>query len=128
MGTQGKVIATTVIWAAFTLIMIYADVDTNSFINLAILAGAAMISTVAVWDGMNSHHSASKRDDSLKSGEQSEKAKRRENKRLARLIESMSEDDISSLEAILAARRDQLDEDEQIELNRLLADQERSRH
>lgn len=60
MGTQGKVVATAIIWAAFTLIMIYADVDTNNFINLAILAGAAMISTVAVWDGMNNQRSSSK--------------------------------------------------------------------
>jgi hypothetical protein len=128
MGTQGRVIATTVIWAAFTLIMIFADVDTNNLINLAILAGAAMISTVAVWDGMNSHHSSSKQQNSFKGNEQYEKAKRSDNRRLTRLIKSMDEDDISSLEAILASRRDQLDEDEQIELNRLLADQERSRH
>ena len=125
MGTQGKVIATGIIWTAFTLIMIFAEVD-NSFINLAIVAGAAMISTVAVWEGLN--NSPSKRHTDFGSSEHSEKAKRRENKRLTHLIDSMNEDEIATLEGILSTRRDQFDEDEQIELNRLLAEQERSRH
>jgi hypothetical protein len=127
MGTQGKVVATAIIWTAFTLIMIFADVDATNFINLAILAGAAMISTVAVWEGLNNSQATSKREGVIKDVQKYEKAKRSENKRLARLIESMNEDEIAALESILSSRRDQFDEDEQIELNRLLAEQERSR-
>lgn len=123
MGTQGKVVATAIIWTAFTLIMIFAEIDTN-FINLAIVAGASMISTVAVWEGLNNGPSRRQMD---YNSEHLEKAKRRENNRLARLVESMSEEDIAALESILSSRRDQFDEDEQIELNRLLAEQDRAR-
>lgn len=126
MNTQGKVFATAIIWLAFTLIMIFGDVGT-SFINIFFLAGAAMISTVAVWDGLNNNNS-SKRQNEFKANVEFEKAKRRENKRLSRLIDSMNEDELAALESILSSRRDQFDEDEQIELNRLLAEQERTRH
>jgi hypothetical protein len=125
IGTQGKVIATAIIWTAFTLIMIFAEIDTN-FINLAIVAGASMISTVAVWEGLN--NGPSRRQTDFESNDQLEKVKRRENKRLARLVESMSEEELAALEGILSSRRDQFDEDEQIELNRLLAEQDRARH
>jgi hypothetical protein len=40
----------------------------------------------------------------------------------------MNEEEIAALESILSSRRDQFDEDEQIELNRLLAEQDRTRH
>jgi hypothetical protein len=85
-----------------------------------------VICTAAVWDALNSH--PSKSENSATHAENSEKAKRREDERLTRLIASMNEEDLATLEALLASRRDQLDEDEQIELSRLLAEQERTRH
>jgi hypothetical protein len=118
-------IATAIIWTALACIVIFADVDiTSNFISLFVLAGAALLSTAAVWD---SAKFTSKAEHAALGSEASEKAKRSEENRLARLIDSLSEEDISTLETVLTARRDQLDEDAQIELNRLLADQEHTR-
>jgi hypothetical protein len=121
MDKLWKVIATAIIWAALALIMIFADVDFGNFISLAILVGVAGWGTSEVWkaretfDAIERHLPAP------------EKSKRTEDSRLNRLVDKLSEEDVATLEAILAARRDQLDEDEQIELNRLLAEQERDR-
>jgi hypothetical protein len=119
-----RLIATAIIWGAVILILTLGNVDGSNFINLAVLLGVAGWATSEVWQW---------RDRSVKGETPShtnvppEKSKRSENQRLSRLIDSLSEEDLANLEAVLAARRDQLDEDEQIELNRLLADQERAR-
>jgi hypothetical protein len=123
-GGRERVIATAIIWAALALIMIFADVDFGNFISLAVLLGVAGWATAEVW---NTKHDASQPANLEASEAHSEKAKRKENQRLSRLVDSLSEEDIATLEAVLAARREQFDEDEQIELNRLLADQERTR-
>jgi len=122
LGYRERVIATAIIWTALACIMIFGEVDTGNFISLAVLVGGAFLGTSAIWE---MKHQPEKSETIV---QPTEKAKRTGNNRLARLIESMDEEDIATLEAILASRREQLDEDEQIELNRLLAEQDRARH
>jgi hypothetical protein len=124
MGGFARIVATAIIWGALVFIVTLGDVDASNFINLAIILGVAGWVTSEVWQSRD-HSTRVEKIPPIVSVP--EKSKRSENRRLTRLIDSMSEEDLATLEAVLAARRDQFDEDEQIELNRLLADQERTR-
>ncbi len=119
-----RLLATAVVWTAIVLITTLGNLDVNNFLSLAVLLGVGGWATAEIWntkpDAALSTHLAA-------SAEHTEKAKRKENRRLSSLVDSLSEEDIVTLEAVLDARRGQLDEDEQIELNRLLADQEQTR-
>ena len=118
-----RLLATMVVWAAIVLISTFGNLDVNNFISLAIVLGVGGWITTEIW---HSRDPVVKAEKSAQIVAITEKSKRSENRRLSRLIDSLSEEDLATLEAVLAARRDQLDEDEQIELNRLLADQERA--
>lgn len=113
-----------VVWAAIVLIATLGNLDTNNFLSLAVLLGVGGWATAEIW---NTKHDAALSANLAASAVHTEKAKRKENRRLSSLVDSLSEEDVAALEAILDARRDQFDEDEQIELNRLLADQEQTR-
>lgn len=101
-GSRERMITTAIIWAALACILIFADVDiTSNFISLFVLAGAALLSTAAIWD---SAKFTSKAEHAARWSEAPEKAKRSDENRLARLIDSLSEADIATLQSVLAAR------------------------
>jgi len=108
MRDNSRLVATLVIWIGFTIIT--ATIGTSAtgpfaqsnsaagFGVILVLAMTAMISTLAVWLG---------RDRSV-SAESSHvaKAKRQSRDRIERLVESLDDDDVYELEALLLARED----------------------
>lgn len=126
MSGFARLAATAIVWAAAVSILSFTNIDTSNFINLGVVLLAALFSTAAIWDSAKSD--AAKSNHAQHEAKAHEKAKRSADDRLARLIDSLSAEDIARLDEVLESRRAQLDEDEQIELNRLLAEQDRARH
>lgn len=102
MGARDRLLATVAIWTAFmvTAIVLF-DKATGQFSRpisewsliaiMALISGAACVGTYAVW------HSALR-------DEGREKQKRVQSRRIARLVETLDEDEIHDLETLLAAR------------------------
>jgi hypothetical protein len=102
MSARDRLLATVAIWTAFmvTAIVLLDRATGQSFRPMsewslititALIAGAACAGTYAVW------HSALRE-------EGREKQKRTQSRRVARLVETLDEDEIHDLEALLAAR------------------------
>lgn len=110
MNDYVRLIATGIIWTAFTLIMgfIVAMVSTTGMLTdikgtiiftiVLVVAVSATLSTRAVW-----HASGAESD------EQTFKLKRSDPRRIERLIEKLDDDDIYDLETLLLAREREAD-------------------
>jgi hypothetical protein len=108
MRDNGRFVATLVIWIGFTIMTATIGTSgTGPFANdsgaavfgvILVLALTAMISTLAVWLGRGS----SVQEESSRVA----KAKRQSRDRIEHLVESLDDDDVYELEALLLARED----------------------
>jgi hypothetical protein len=111
MREMMRLIATLMIWVVFATVMgVAMTSSTGSIANaeggqiitiVAVMAAAATISTVAIWYGTNRPET---RDSSVNVARG--KIKRVERDRVERLIDTLNEDEIYDLEALLLARRE----------------------
>lgn len=111
MREMMRLIATLTIWVVFATVMgVTMTNATGPIANanggeitgiVALMAAAATISTVAIWYGTNRPET---RDSSVNVARG--KIKRVERDRVGRLIDTLDEDEIYDLEALLLARRE----------------------
>ena len=93
MSEQLRFQATALIWAAVAAIIIFTPGDK---VALAFILGiGATVSTGVIWDSLKG---------STKLEQQAGKSKR--SSKISRMVESMDDDELADMEAILAARRD----------------------
>jgi hypothetical protein len=93
MSEQLRFQATAIIWAAVAAVIIFTPGDK---VALAFILGiGATVSTGVIWDSLKG----------LTKPEQQAGKSKRSNK-ISRLVESMDDDEVADMEAILAARRD----------------------
>lgn len=130
MNSFERLFATGLIWlvvAGIALSMIIRG-SVDSFLFVILMAGA-FLSTAVVWGtsvALASNKASAERQMRILDRDISDKPKRRmqdsEN-----WLNELDNDQLNALESALAARRKHMDEDEQIELSRLLAEQENAR-
>ncbi|MBE2182599.1 MAG: hypothetical protein IAE89_04150 [Anaerolineae bacterium] len=131
MNSFERIFATSIIWLAVTGIavaMIFSQQMVNSFLFVVLIAGA-FLSTAVVWGtsvALASNKASAERQARHSERNISDKPKRRPHNP-GNWLNDLDEDQLQALETALTLRRRHLDEDEQIELNRLLAEQENSR-
>ncbi len=94
MGNEQRTGSTFLIWAAFTLMMIFGSMD--NFIIVGIVAVAATVSTIAIWDSVGK--------ETTRVREVSEKTKRNARERLSRLLEQMDDEEMAELDVLLSQR------------------------
>jgi hypothetical protein len=106
MNSGIRMVATSVIWIAIALVLIFTGIfgdNTGSNIPItAILVGGATFSTFSIWAGANSEEKNAK---AINASNASSKAKRDSRDRLARLTEQMTEEEIAELNDILEENR-----------------------
>ena len=122
MGGRDRMIATLIIWVAFTVMMTSSSgpaARADGTAITGILAGAAFLSTLAVWFG--SFRQAQTTESQITAAE---KGKRRSGTRVSRLMDEMDADDLAELRARLMALDD---EGEQVSLETLLTEEESQR-
>jgi uncharacterized membrane protein YhiD involved in acid resistance len=108
MRDNSRFAATLVIWIGFTIITstigtsavgpFAHDSSVAVFGVILVLALTAMISTLAVWLGRS--------DSGQEESSRVAKAKRQSRDRIERLVESLDDDDVYELEALLLAREE----------------------
>jgi hypothetical protein len=108
-----RLIATLTIWVVFASVMGVALTSATGPLNnanggeitgiVAIMAAAATISTVAIWIGAKREESRESNTAHIARG----KIKRVERDRVGRLIESLDDDEIYDLEALLLSRHEE---------------------
>jgi hypothetical protein len=96
-----RTVSTFLIWGAFTLMMIFGNMD--NFLIVGIVAVAAAASTAAVWESAGKDKSGH---------ETSEKAKRNARERLSRLLEQMDDEEMVELDVLLSQRGTSIGYDE----------------
>lgn len=101
MGNEQRTLSTLLIWGAFTLMMIFGTME--NFIVVGIVAGAAMFSTVAIWE------SAGKE---ARAHNVAEKSKRNARERLSRLLDQMDDEEMVELDVLLSQRGNAVGYDE----------------
>src|SRR5262245_5489449 len=101
MGNGQRTISTFLIWGAFTLMMIFGEMD--NFLIVGIVAAAAMFSTVAIWESVGKERNRH---------EVSEKAKRNARERLSRLLDQMDDEEMVELDVLLSQRGTSIGYDE----------------
>lgn len=101
MNNEQRTISTFLIWAAFTLMVIFGNLD--NFLVVGIIALAATVSTAAVWDSVAKEKSAR---------EVSEKTKRNARERLSRLLDQMDDEEMVELDVLLSQRGNSIGYDE----------------
>jgi flagellar biosynthesis component FlhA len=114
MGNQiPRMIATGIIWAAITAIMMTMMITQSdlNFIIVAILAGAAWFATDTVWSSGKNEAKAAQ--------EESEKAKRQT--KVERLVDTLSQQELNELRSRLVADSD----GELVSLDDVLSEQRR---
>jgi ribosomal protein S13 len=93
MSEQLRFQATAIIWAALAAVIIFTPGDK---VALAFILGiGATASTSMIWESLK-----------LSSNLQHQDAKSKRSNKISRLIESMDDDEVADMEALLAARRD----------------------
>jgi hypothetical protein len=112
MRDMMRLIATLTIWVVFAAVMGVALSSPTGPLNnanggeitgiVAIMAAAATISTIAVWAAARHDNVSQSRSIPVARG----KPKRVEQDRVERLIESLDDDEIYDLEALLLSRRE----------------------
>ena len=130
MNSFERLFATGLIWlvvAGIALSMIIRG-SVDSFLFVILMAGA-FLSPAVVWGtsvALASNKASAERQMRILDRDINDKPKRRmqdsEN-----WLNELDNDQLNALESALAARRKHMDEDEQIELSRLLAEQENAR-
>lgn len=126
LNDMARMVATVVIWAAITVIGIVLGIaapDSLNWITLAVMLGIGWFATSEVWGTSKSGRSFQRAHEQPLEHEAVEKPKRMPEE--TNWTEALSDDELNALERALAARRAQMDEDQQIELRRQLAQQER---
>lgn len=121
-----QLLATLVIWAAVAaMLTVLPAVDSGA---LLILGVAAFLSTAVVWTVGGAAAAAPPRPAALRDADEriaTDKPKRGVNS-LADVVDSLTPDQLASLEFALRQRHNALDEDDQIAMNRLTSDLESS--
>lgn len=121
-----RMVATLGIWAALAAILLTLAIvspETLNLFSLVVMLGAGAIATSEVWgSGSGLMRSRRAREESAISADDKPKRMPAAD---TRWTETLSDDELNALESALAARRAQMDEDQQIELNRQLAEHRR---
>jgi hypothetical protein len=104
MNSGIRMVATSVIWIAIALVLIFTGSAGDSTARTAILAGGAMFSTIAIWTSGNGE-SKDEKALSARAASTAGKAKRDSRDRLARLTEQMTEEEVAELNDILEENR-----------------------
>ena len=124
MQTWPRLVATIVIWTAFSIVTTSnATANSDSTGIIAIVAAAALFSTIAVWVSGNmtesQHHNAR-----VRTRFPHEKLKHAERSRITRLADVLDEEEAAALYEELQARLSVHSDDEVTSLDALLAERE----
>jgi hypothetical protein len=101
MNNEQRTVSTFLIWAAFTLMVIFGNLD--NFLVVGIIALAATVSTAAIWESVGKEKGAR---------EVSEKTKRNARERLSRLFDQMDDEEMVELDVLLSQRGNSIGYDE----------------
>lgn len=131
MNSIERILATGIIWlavAGITIAMAFTQDSLSSFLVVVLLAGG-FLSTAVVWGtsvALTSNANNAKAAQQRREPQSYEKPKR-SNQDPSLWMNDLDSEQLAALESALAARRKHLDEDDQIEINRLLAEQDNAR-